>query len=126
MERRTDGREVHGLSPTPRGCTIAPPARSDAGWGDRRFRVSARLFDNRWEISDGRFQIEDWVSRRGAEPPVPPPNLQYRLRMAGGRSAFSHEITRLPGGGVGRSPGHSGIEDLRFQIEDCEDTFEEA
>src|ERR1043165_804575 len=66
-----------------------PTCAHDAGWGDRRLvggGTIPRLFDNRW--------MHVCRNKRGP------------LVMAGGRMGFSREITRLPGGGLIRWPGH--------------------
>ena len=76
--------EAQFLSPW--GCEIAPPARTTPGGAIGVLGVTARLFDNRWMH----------VCRNKRGPSV----------MAGGRMAFSHEITRLPGGDLIRSPCH--------------------
>jgi hypothetical protein len=82
----TRGREDQGPRPSLEGMRDRPTCAHDAGWGDRRFGTALRLFDNRW--------MHVCRKRRGS------------LAMAGGRMAVSHEITRLPGGGVIRSPSH--------------------
>ena len=66
---------------------IAPPARVTPGGAIGVSEDRPRLFDNRWMHAGRR--------KRGSS------------TMAGGRTRFSHEITRLPGGGVVRSPSHS-------------------
>ena len=91
-QQRAGGRERPGAVRSkvhvrlPKGMRDRPTCAHDAGWGDRRFGMAPRLFDNRW--------MHVCRNKRGP------------LAMAGGRMAFSHEITRLPGGGVIRSPCH--------------------
>src|ERR1044071_3037047 len=81
------------------GMRDRPTCAHDAGWGGRRFGGGGipRLFDNRWMH----------VCRNKCGPSV----------MAGGRMAFSHEITRLPGGASSVRRAIAGCSSSNFDAE---------